>query len=246
MAERRMFTRKVVCSDAFIDLPFSSQALYLQLNMEADDDGFIAGPKKIQRMIGASDEDLERLISKKFVIAFEDKGLVVIKHWKMHNYIAKDRYKGTVYTEEKNLLKIKENKSYKLLDTNCIQDVYKMDTQVRLGKDRLGKVRIGKDRLGEDREEETSPTLPQKSAYGKYNNVFLSDYQLQLLQTEFPKDYEKKIDRLSSYMQTKGKSYEDHYATICEWAKQDEEKQTAPPYSAVKCSNPFLSLAKGE
>ena len=103
MAERRMFTKKVTNSDAFIDMPLSAQALYFHLNMEADDDGFNSSPKKIQRMIGASDDDFKLLMYKNFIIPFES-GIVVIKHWKLHNYIQKDRYKETVYLEEKNML----------------------------------------------------------------------------------------------------------------------------------------------
>jgi hypothetical protein len=135
MAERRMFAKQIVDSDAFLDMPLSSQALYFHLSMRADDDGFINNPKKIQRMIGCSDDDLKILIAKRFVIPFES-GVCVIKHWKLHNYIQKDRYKETTYLDEKSQLSIKDNGSYTL----CIQDVHEVDTQVRLGKDRLDKV----------------------------------------------------------------------------------------------------------
>ena len=84
MAEKRMFTQKIIDSDAFLDMPLSTQALYFHLNMRADDDGFINNPKRIQRTIGASDDDLKLLIAKRFVICFEN-GVIVIKHWKMHN-----------------------------------------------------------------------------------------------------------------------------------------------------------------
>ena len=136
MAERRMFAKTIIDSDSFLDLPMSSQCLYFHLNLRADDEGFINNPKRIQRMIGASDDDLKLLFMKNFVIPFES-GVVVIKHWKIHNYIQKDRFKPTVYTEEKAMLTEKENKAYTL----CIQDGYTMDTQDRLeigkSKDRL-------------------------------------------------------------------------------------------------------------
>ncbi len=140
MAERRMFTKKITNSDAFIDMPLSTQALYFHLNMEADDDGFNSSPKKIQRMIGASDDDLKLLFAKNFVIPFES-GVVVIKHWKLHNYIQNDRYKETVYLEEKKQLETKENKVYTLMDTNCIQDGYTGKDRLELGKskDSIGK-----------------------------------------------------------------------------------------------------------
>lgn len=142
MAERRMFAKTIIDSDAFLDMPLSSQAFYFHLSMRADDDGFINNPKKIQRMVGASDDDFKLLIAKSFLIPFEN-GIVVIKHWKIHNYIQSDRYKETVYLEEKGMLKLKENKAYTLdensMDTQCIQDVSNMETQVRLGKDSLDK-----------------------------------------------------------------------------------------------------------
>ncbi|MFV0497241.1 MAG: hypothetical protein ACK5L0_03595 [Candidatus Fimivivens sp.] len=137
MAERRMFSKTVIDSDAFLDMPLSTQALYFHLSMRADDDGFVNNPKKIQRMIGAADGDLKILVVKRFVIAF-DSGIIVIKHWRMHNYIQPDRYKPTVYEAEKSQLAIKENKSYTLsgghapaLETECIHDVAKLDAQVR-------------------------------------------------------------------------------------------------------------------
>lgn len=113
MAERRMFAKTIIDSDAFIDMPLSTQALYFHLSMRADDEGFINNPRKIQRMIGASDDDLKVLAAKKFIIPF-DSGIVVIKHWKIHNYIRGDRKKETVYTDEMELLTEKENGTYTL------------------------------------------------------------------------------------------------------------------------------------
>lgn len=137
MAERRMFAKTIIDSDAFLDMSVTAQLLYFHLSMRADDDGFVNKPKSIMRMIGASQGDAEMLVNKKFIIPFES-GVVVIKHWKIHNYIAKDRYKETTYKDEKATLMLDENNAY----TTCIQPVYGMDTQ-----DRLGKERIGKDRL---------------------------------------------------------------------------------------------------
>lgn len=138
MAERRMFAKTIIDSDAFLEMPLTTQCLYFHLSMRADDDGFINNPNKIQRMIGATKDDLKLLIAKGFVIPFES-GIVVIKHWKIHNYIQKDRYKPTIYKEEKAQLITNTNSAY-TLDTECIQDVSNLDTQARLGKVRLGKV----------------------------------------------------------------------------------------------------------
>lgn len=141
MAERRMFAKTIIDSDAFIDMPLTSQAFYFHLSMRADDDGFVNNPKKIQSMIGCSDDDMRLLIAKSFIIPFNS-GVCVIKHWKIHNYIQTDRYKETVYLEEKRLLETKENKAYTLENEPCIHNVYSADTQVRL--------ELGEDRLGED------------------------------------------------------------------------------------------------
>jgi len=128
MAERRMFAKTIIDSDAFLDMPLSTQALYFHLSMRADDDGFINNPKKLARMLGASDDEFKVLLAKKFIIGFES-GVIVIKHWRIHNYIQKDRYKKTNYADEMALLSTNEINVY-TMDTNCIQDV-------DAGKDRL-------------------------------------------------------------------------------------------------------------
>lgn len=111
MAEKRMFTQKIIDSDAFLDMPLSTQALYFHLNMRADDDGFVNNPKKLQRYIGAGDDDLKLLLAKRFVIGFAS-GVIVIKHWRMHNTLRKDRYSPTQYQEELALLDVKDNRAY--------------------------------------------------------------------------------------------------------------------------------------
>lgn len=225
MAERRMFAKTIIDSDAFLDMPLSTQSLYFHLSMRADDDGFINNPKKIQRMIGASEDDLKLLIAKNFIIPFES-GIVVIKHWKIHNYIRNDRYKETVYQEEKSLLETKDNKSY----TFGIPSDNQMETQVRLGKDSIGKGSIGKNILPDsDEPEQPAPkkTKPVKHKYGEYNNVLLTDDELEKLNAEY-EDLDERIERLSSYVASTGKTYKSHYATIRNWARKDA---TAKPIS---------------
>lgn len=176
-----MFSKKIIDSDAFLDMPLSTQALYFHLSMRADDDGFINNPKKISRMLGVNDDDLKLLIAKKFIIPF-DNGIVVIKHWKIHNYIQKDRYTETSYKDEKSMLFVDSNKAYTTsesssiihLDTECIQNVYNVSPQVRLGKDRLGKVSIDKDsKESKGRNKFTPPTLEEITQYclDRNNNV---------------------------------------------------------------------------
>ena len=148
MAERRMFAKTIIDSDAFIDMPVTARLLYYDLAMRADDDGFVNSLKKIMRMIGASQDDLGILIMRKFIIPF-DNGIVVIKHWRIHNYIRKDMYHETKYKEEKALLSTDENNAYTINvpDTVQFRDelVTNPSTQVRLGKDRLGKDNIKED-----------------------------------------------------------------------------------------------------
>ena len=218
MAERRMFAKTIIDSDAFLDMPLSTQALYFHLSMRADDDGFINNPKKIQRMIGCADDDLKLLVAKNFIIPFES-GIVVIKHWKIHNYIRNDRYKETVYQEEKALISTKDNKAYTLCTQNGCQMVYQMDTQVRLGKDS-----IGKDSIEVSDETPPTPKKPVKHKYGEYNNVLLTDEELEKLKTEYS-DYQQRIENLSSYVASTGKSYKSHYATIRNWARKDANKK---------------------
>ena len=111
MAEKRMFAKTIIDSDAFLDMPLSTQALYFHLSMRADDDGFINNPKRIVRMINANDDDLRVLITKRFVLVF-DSGVIVIKHWRLHNTLRKDRYKPTIYQEEFKQLSLKKDGGY--------------------------------------------------------------------------------------------------------------------------------------
>lgn len=121
LAQKRMFTMKIVDSDAFLDMPATTQCLYFHLNMRADDDGFIGNPKRIMKITGASEDDLRLLIAKRFVLTFED-GVIVIKHWRMHNTLSRDRYTETSYIDEKRMLLLKENGSYSLASGNVIDD----------------------------------------------------------------------------------------------------------------------------
>lgn len=119
MAVKRMFSKKIIDSDAFLEMPLTTQALYFHLNMRADDDGFIGNPKTIQRLIRASEDDLKLLIVKGFLIPREH-GVVVVKHWMIHNTIRKDRYSPTSFQDEGRGLCIKENGSYTLDENKAV------------------------------------------------------------------------------------------------------------------------------
>ena len=145
MAEKRMFTKSIIDSDRFLEMPLSTQALYFHLGMRADDEGFINSPKKIIRAVNCNEDDLRLLIAKGFVICFYT-GIIAITHWKLHNHIQKDRFKPTLYEEEKSLLDENNRKEYILktavsnsMDTKCIQIVSNADTKNRLDKNRIDK-----------------------------------------------------------------------------------------------------------
>ena len=231
MAERRMFAKTIVLSDAFLDMPLSARCLYFTLGMLADDDGFVNSPKSIMRQAGASTDDLNLLMAKRFILAF-DSGVIVIKHWRIHNYIQKDRYKESKYIEEKSALMIDQNGAY----TECIQDVSTLDTQVRLGKDRLVEDSIG------EVIEEAKPPKPTRHKYGLYENVLFTDEEYEKLVAEFPHDYRERIERLSEYIASKGAKYKSHLATIRAWAKKDTVQKPA----SRKGGNVFLEIAQEE
>ena len=156
MAERRMFAKSVTDSDAFLAMPPKTQMLYFHLAMHADDDGFVGNPTRIQKMVGASSKDMTTLLTLQFIIQFES-GVCVIKHWRIHNYIQRDRYHETAYKQEKRELFLDENNVYTKTDTGCIQNASKMDTKVRLGK-----VRVGKDSTGGVGGQPLAATRPSK------------------------------------------------------------------------------------
>lgn len=224
MAERRMFAKSIIDSDAFLDMPLSAQALYFHLSMRADDDGFVNNPRKIQRMISASDDDLKLLIAKQYVFPFES-GIVVIKHWKIHNYIQKDRYHPTVHIHEKALISPDESGAYALdldciqsvskMDTKCLPDGNQMDTEVSLGKSSTGKSSVGEGITADKPPKRTRfipPTVDEVRAYCEENgyqidSVYFVDYYT-----------------ANGWMTGKNKM-KDWRATVRNWSRRETERQ---------------------
>ena len=198
MANKRMFTMKIVDSDAFLDMPLSTQCLYFHLNMRADDDGFIGNPKRIMRLIGSNDDDLKLLIAKRFILVF-DNGVIVIKHWRMHNTLSHNRYHETQYIDEKSSLKLKQNGSYsltsgveiddkRLVESSSRQsgarralDARETDTDLDLGLDKDIDLNIEKENIKErslsfDAEKAWNDTFalyPKKSSAVMAKNVWM-------------------------------------------------------------------------
>ena len=231
LAERRMFAKTIVTSDAFLDMPLSARCLYFTLGMFADDDGFVNNPKSIMRQVGACTDDLNILLAKRFILSFAS-GVIVIKHWKIHNYIAKDRYKETKYIEEKSTLLLDEKGAY----TECIQDVYKVDTQVRLGKDSLGEFRLvegsadvyngngQKTFENDDLSTELSTNNQFETIGGTLGRgvVMLTPEQDEALLEKLGFDgYNHYISKLADFIINKDAKVGNHYATILKWARQD-------------------------
>ena len=227
MASRRMFAKTIIDSDAFIDMPVSTQALYFHLSMRADDEGFINNPKKIMRMIGASEDDFKVLCAKNFIIPF-DSGVVVIKHWKIHNYIQKDRYKPTVYLEEKAMLGIKENGAY----TECIQDGYTLDTQVSIGKSSLGEFRVVEvsgnvdTENGSNNEQTVNNSVENSFEYmggtlGKGVVLLTEAQNNSLLEIMGIDAFNHYVEKLASFIIDKQAKVSNHYKTILKWWEED-------------------------
>lgn len=189
MAERRMFALKIVDSDAFLDMPLTTQALYFHLGMRADDDGFINNPKRIQRMVGASEDDLKLLIAKRFVLTFST-GIIVVKHWRMNNLLRKDRHTPTQYQDELATLEIKSNGAY----TECVSEPLKIEASEDMATTgqpsgnqmatqySIGKVSIGKGSVVEGSTVTTTsaPTILSdielyKNLCSKYSKAFVDE-----------------------------------------------------------------------
>ena len=250
IAERRMFAKTIIDSDAFLEMPTTSQLLYFHLAMRADDDGFVNKPKSLMRMVGCKDDDLKLLFVKKFLIPFES-GVVVIKHWKIHNYIRKDTYTETKYKEEKSTLELDENSAYRIAETSplhicdesvtsplhiCDESVTSPSTQVRLGKDRLGEVRVGEDSVEDapginvgrkPTKRFTPPTVDEVRAYcqDRQNGV----------------DPQRFVDYYSSNGWMVGRNkMKDRKAAVRTWEQKD--KPAAKAGGKPKNSNPFLDM----
>lgn len=215
MANRRMFSLDVVDTDLFLEMPASTQALYFHLGMRADDDGFVSSPKKITSMVNCGTDDLNVLIAKGLVIAFEE-GIVVITDWKVNNYIQKDRYKSTKYIKQKEELSIEGDGSYRRiqpfskLDTDCIQHVPNLEAQVRLGKYSIVK----------DKKEKIYIHIPN------VEKVELTQEQYDKLVAEHGKEYvDNKILDMDSYViNNPKKAYKDYYRALGTWIRKDKQQ----------------------
>lgn len=244
MARKRMFDMEIVDTDLFLDMPQSSQNLYFHLGMRADDDGFVSNPKKIVKIVGANEDDLKLLILKNFIIPF-DNGIIVIRHWKLNNYLRKDRYTETIYKTEKRQLIEDENGVYNL----GIPDDNQMLTN---GIHSIEENSIEENSIDKNREEEKSceksheyididlkkekKKKETKHKYGEYKHVLLTDKEYSTIESEYGVNNAQTIIRyLDEYLEMKGTKYKSHYMVIKKWAgKAALENRTKESISLFK------------
>ena len=234
MANRRMFSKDITSSDAFLDMPTSTQALYFQLWMHADDDGFLWSARRIARMLWCWEDDFKILVAKKFVLVFDD-WICVIKHWKMNNQIRRDRYKITVHTEKLNSLITKDNGSYRSLSTNGLPNGNHLATQYSIGEVSIGKDRIEKVPLEVvDYSEELTDLISRRNKVkkiGTHDWFMKCNWITPLINKEYKKIRKKHKKEhiwtaIGNYMKDiKGRdakdSYSKHRFSLCEFLKQN-------------------------
>ena len=232
-----MFAKTIVTSDAFLDMPASTRCLYFLLGMVADDDGFVNNPRSIMRQSGATADDMNLLIAKRFILTFQS-GVVVIKHWCIHNTIQKDRYKETKYLEEKATLTLDGNKAYTETVSDvypeCIQDVSQSEPQVRLGKDRLSQVSVGEViEVGED------INVPTKTTRKRFSPPTVEQVREYCWERGNTVDPQRFVDYYSSNGWMVGKNkMKDWKAAVRTWEQNDKGK----PQKQPKKSSSFLDL----
>ena len=195
-----MFSLSVVDTDQFLEMPITSRLLYYELGMRADDDGFVDNWKKILLFTGLKEDDLKILIVKKFIIPFES-GIIVIRHWRLNNYLQNDRTKPTIHQEELKQLSTDNNNVYNLY-TSCIHSIDKIS---------IDKISIDKN---------------NKNIYGEFKNVLLTEDEYEKIKQNNLLPY---IEKLSSYIASKGKKYKSHYATILNWARKENPTNEKTP-----------------
>jgi hypothetical protein len=218
-----MFAQTIIDSDAFLTMSLSAQALYFHLSMRGDDEGFVNKPKSVMRTIGANEDDLKILIAKNFIIPF-DSGVVVIKHWKIHNYIRGDRLKGTVYQDEKSQLTEKENGSYTMIE-GCQPIVSQLSVECQ---HRLGKYSIGKDSIDKSSKDicvVNSTDTPKKSS--KFIPPTVDQVKEYCKERNNTIDAEKFINHYAAANWFRGKTkLKDWKACVRTWEQNEKDKPT--------------------
>ena len=228
MAEKRMFAKSIVLSDAFIDMPMSARCLYFTMGMLADDDGFVSAPKSIMRQCGASQDDMAILIQKRYVLAFES-GVIVIKHWRINNYLRQDRYTETTYLEEKSTLTLDAKGAYT-----------ELGIPVGIPSGNPVKNSIEKNSVDKNRVE--------KTRYAE--NVSMTDDEYQKLIDKYGEsDTARLIEILDNYKGSSGKSYKSDYRAILNWVvdrlkEERTQKQGKAPLQSYQGGSEEMAMLR--
>ena len=267
MSDRRMLAKTITSSDSFLSMPFSAQALYIHICMFADDEGFINNARMVQRMVGADDSDLATLIRNNFLISFTS-GVIVIKHWFIHNQIRGDRRKPTVYKTERSMLSIKDNKSYTLTNqptdnqaaTACQPTDNQAATQYSIGKDSIVEDSIGKSRLDEvSKEESINNSFYEVSIPIRGGGEWIpKEEDIQTWRLAFPHiSVEGELLRIKVWFDANPdrlKQPKEIKSFVVGWLGRTEReanemanaRQQAPQEQEEECSNPFLQMLLDE
>ena len=234
MANRRMFSGAIVSSARFLQMGQTARLLYYDLGMHADDSGIVEA-FTVMRMTGASEDDLKLLAAKGFIVILNADLVTYIWDWKANNMIRSDRRQPSLYedllTQYKNGEMIPYLCAADRLPTGCQPNDNQLTTnrqpsdnqtptncQPSIGKDRIGKISIDKESVN-----------PPLHTYGQYQNVYLTDEEMSTLQTEFPNDWQKRIEAVSEYVASTDKHYKNFLAVIRSWAKKDQKPVSQIP-----------------
>ena len=219
MADRRMYAKQILASDAFLGLPRTAQLLYLYIALYADDEGLLNSPYMVMRMCDASKVDLDILIANGYLILF-DSGVVAVVHWLVHNNISKLLRQKSQNTAERTQIRVDPaSKFYILINDKPCTD----------------RAAITLDEIDDELDDRNRK---DRDTYGTYRNVRLSKTEFAALQEEYPQDYADRINHLSAYLEKTGKRYPNHLATIRHWAAEDAAQAKAT-------ANPFVHLTEG-
>ena len=256
MARKRMLNKSIMLGDRFLDMSAEARALYVTLNMCADDDGLVNNTKSLMRVSGASKENLGELIDNNFIHIFET-GVCVILHWKIHNTIKNDRYSPSLL-DEKNSVVENEKKMYEIRSANLDPQ----GSSEKISKDQFNKGEERKENIDSENKKEESPREESahvneetekeicdcvdtgKAGYGPYENVMLTDDELTVWKSECPQ-WETYINLMSNYLKSKGESYADCLAALRSWYMRDCRKRENGVNSrnGTGCSSCASSLA---
>ena len=241
MAEKRMLSKKVLDTDAFLDMPLSAQALYFHLVINADDEGFVGNPKRIRDYIGAAESDLDLLIEKRFVLMLKS-SVAVIRHWKIHNTLRRDRSHPTVFTEEKSQLILQENGAYaekvtsgcahdNQMSTACQPDVNQRLTSCQPNDNQMStEDKIEEDRLREDKIEEVVTPANEERRSNRFRKPTIDEIVAYCSENDFKLDAHRFYDYYESNGWRVGKTpMKDWRAAIRNWVRNEQNKYPLLP-----------------